>query len=376
MTFTDMFIYGPFVLWLAAFFVFVLPCRFKTRAQAVWMMVLLVCFSKFYCFRALGGDAFVPWLPEKLIWVWNWLYCGACLLFALSLLTLPLRFYRKGVVLPLLAWGAAAWGVWNGIRPPEVREVEVACAGLPESLEGYRIAHLSDIHVSGAARRWRTESIVERVNAVKPDLICITGDLMDGEPARYRRFIEPLRRLEAPDGVFASTGNHEFYYYIEDWLPVYERWGIRFLRNACAFPRPELALAGVEDIALDKHSPRWKMMPNVATAFAGATNGQFRVLMEHRPWNARENAACHGVALQLSGHTHGGVMPVLSALVARHNRGFVRGFYDLSSRSRLFVSPGAGQWAGFPVRFFNPGEIALLVLKRGTGDSGKERTLK
>ena len=81
MTFTDMFIYGPFVLWLAAFFVFVLPCRFKTRAQAVWMMVLLVCFSKFYCFRALGGDAFVPWLPEKLIWVWNWLYCGACLLY-------------------------------------------------------------------------------------------------------------------------------------------------------------------------------------------------------------------------------------------------------------------------------------------------------
>jgi predicted MPP superfamily phosphohydrolase len=361
----EAFVYGPFAVCAATFFVFVLRCRFKIRAQAVWMMALLLCFSKFFCFRALGGDALVPWLPEKVIWIWNALYSGAMILFALALVAFPFRFRRKGLVLPVLAWSLAVWGVWNGIRPPAVKEVTLVYDALPAALDGYRIAHLSDLHVSSAARRWRTEATVARVNAAKADLICLTGDLMDGEPARCRRFIEPLRRLTATDGVYASTGNHEFYYYAEDWIALYERWGIRFLRNACAFPRPELALAGVEDAARDRQSPRWKMMPNAAAAFAAATNGAFRVLMEHRPENARRNAAEQRVALQLSGHTHGGIMPGLSWIVARCNKGFVRGVYELSPGQRLAVSPGSGQWAGFPVRFFNPAEITVFTLKKG-----------
>lgn len=372
MSYTSLFVYGPFAVCVATFFVFVLPCRFRTRAQALWLMALLVCFGKFFFYRALGGDAFVPWLPEKLIWVWNGLSAGAFLLFALALVTLPVRFPKKGLVLPLLAWSLAAWGVWNGLRPPEVKEVTLAFRDLPAALDGYRIAQLSDLHVSSAARRWRTEAVVARVNAAKPDTVCLTGDLMDGDPERCRRLIEPLRRLSAPDGVYACTGNHEFYFYAEDWIALYERWGIRFLRNACAFPRPELAIGGVEDPAEPRLMPKRKRPPDVGAAFASATNGSFRVLLEHRPGNARDNIARHGVDLQLSGHTHGGIMPGMRPLVARHNNGFVRGVYGFPSGGRLYVSSGAGQWAGFPVRFFNPSEITVLTLRKAPPDGGKE----
>jgi predicted MPP superfamily phosphohydrolase len=86
--------------------------------------------------------------------------------------------------------------------------------------------------------------------------------------------------------------------------------------------------------------------------------------MEHRPENAGVNAARHGVRLQLPSHTLGGVMPLLALLVARYNGGYVRGIYELPGEGKLYVSPGAGQWAAFPARFFNPSEITVLTLKK------------
>ena len=354
--------YAPYVLFVLTMLTFVVPCRFRVRTQAIWAMVLLVCFSKFLVYRELGGDSFAPWLPEKVIWLWNWGYAGACILLALGVLTVFWRFPRKGLVLPILAWGLAACGIWNGVKIPEVREVELAFPDLPPELAGYRIVQVSDIHASTAARRWRTEAIVRRVNEQKPDLICLTGDFTDVEPTRHFRYLEPLEDLRATDGVWASTGNHEFYHdFYRRWRPWYERWGIRFLRNGCAFPRPGLVLGGVDDRAFDGGAIP-PVNPHVGAAFASATNGEFRVLLQHRPSGALENAANNGVRLQLSGHTHGGLFPGMSAIIKAWNRGYVKGAYDLPSQGRLYVSPGVGQWAGFPIRFFDDPEITVITL--------------
>ena len=104
-------------------------------------------------------------------------------------------------------------------------------------------------------------------------------------------------------------------------------------------------------------------LPDVAQAFRTATNGEFRVLLQHRPLQAHANVNAHGVNLQLSGHTHGGVMPLMDLLVARFNDSMVRGWYDFG-RGRAYVSTGSGQWAGFPIRFFNPVEMAVITLRR------------
>lgn len=114
-------------------------------------------------------------------------------------------------------------------------------------------------------------------------------------------------------------------------------------------------------ICRGKFPKEWR--PNVAAAFASATNGEFRVLLQHQPKDARENIAKHNVDLQLSGHTHGGFMPGISSVISRASNGFIRGLYPIRGRF-LHVSPGCGQCAWLPVRFLNPSELTVFVLVR------------
>ena len=361
------FTYAPFVVGLLIMFGLVFPnCRqlqLRTRTQAIWAMVILFCCSKFLCFKAFGGDEFTPDLPAAVIWIWDWLYSGAIILAALGLLTVFFRFRAKLWVLPVLAWGLAAWGLHNGFSVPEVHEVELTYSDLPASLDGYRIVQLSDLHCSSAARRWRTEAVVECVNALNPDLICLTGDLADGKASRIARHLEPIKGLRARDGVYACTGNHEYYHDYYGWMTHFyaKAKNIRFLENECVFPHEGLAVAGVPD-----KTGWWRGLdaaPDPRQAFAAATNGEFRVLIQHRPQGAEENCREVGVDLQLSGHTHGGIAPGFRPLVASFNGGFTRGVYRFG-KSVLHVSPGSGQWAGFPMRFFNDSEITLIILRR------------
>ena len=344
----------PLALWF-----FVRPCRFRVRHQAYWTMFLLLCGSKGIVYEFLGGDAMAPLLPERVIWTLNWLEGGLFFLLVFSLIW----WVRKGRawILPPLAWGVAAWGLVNGIVYPSVHEIEIGFPELPPSLDGYRIAQVSDIHCSSAARRWRTEAIVRQVNALDADLVCLTGDYVDGWVRDLGPDLLPLGSLRAKDGVYAVRGNHEYY---RDWI-AWKEWfagtGIRFLASECVFPRPALALGGVNDYG--EAERKRDVLANVGRAFASATNGEFRILLEHRPTHARTNFAANGIDLQLSGHTHGGIGPVVSSLVARLNGGFVRGLYRIGG-GVLYVSPGTGQWAGFPMRFFNPSEITLIVLRR------------
>ena len=338
---------------------FVLPCRMRIRHQARWIMFLLLCGMKGVVYEQFGGDAMAPDLPEKLIWFWNWLDDGLFFLVALSLVWWVRR--GRAWILPMVAWGLAAWGQYNGTVPPGVREIEVASPNLPAALDGYRIAQVSDIHCSSAARRWRTQAVVDRVNGLDADLVCLTGDYVDGKCRHLADDLAPLAELKAKDGVYGCRGNHEYYGDRFAWREWQAAHGLRMLVNECVFPHAGLALGGVnDDLAAMKHGD---VRADVAKAFAAATNGEFRVLMDHRPINAPANLVKHKVDLQLSGHTHGGVAPLIDRVVAAKNRGYVRGVYEMDGRT-LVVSPGCGQWVGFPMRFFNPAEITLITLRK------------
>ena len=359
------FIYFPFAIAFFTYLTFVLRCDFKVRGQAIWVMALLLCAGKFMVFDALGADAFSPELPERTIWLLNWLYSGLVVLFALGLITFFFRFKYKALVLPVIAWTLAGIGIREGVREPVVEEVTVEHARIPAELDGYRIVQISDLHVSAAARKWRTERVVEIANALKGDLIVVTGDIVDGTPDFLKDDVAPIAGLSAPDGVWYCTGNHEFYYPWLEWRRWFDLWGLRFLRGEAVSIRPGWALGGVDDPSVKIYEPL--NIPSARNLFNSFANGEFRVLLQHRPKaNGTNNVELDFCDLQLCGHTHGGVAPLLDRLVARFNGGFVRGKYEVAG-GVVYVSPGTGQWAGFPVRFFNPPVVSVITLKHHDG---------
>jgi predicted MPP superfamily phosphohydrolase len=181
-------------------------------------------------------------------------------------------------------------------------EVAVRLARLPRALSGYRIALLSDLHVGPMLGRRFVEHVVAETNALRPDLVAIAGDLVDGSVRRVGPKLEPLTRLRARDGVFFVTGNHEYYAGVAPWLPFLRSLGIRVLANervVVGDGATVFDLAGVHD-----WHGGWKRGygPDLARALAGRNPDRELVLLAHQPAQIRE-AAEAGVGLQLSGHT-------------------------------------------------------------------------
>ena len=255
-------------------------------------------------------------------------------------------------------------GVTQAVRVPPVKEIEVELAGLPPEFEGYRLIQLTDLHLSKLfARRWAQE-VVARANAQRPDLIVITGDLMDGTLEARRDDVEPLADLRADDGVLVIPGNHEYYYGYEGWMTKYQQLGMTRLCNShVSITRggSSLVVAGITDTASDRFS---LPSPDLGRALSGAPQDAPVILLDHRP-NTAPQAAQAGVALQLSGHTHGGMVKGLDRLVARFNNGFVSGFYQLGNM-QLYVNNGTGMWNGFALRIGVPSELTVITL-RGAG---------
>jgi predicted MPP superfamily phosphohydrolase len=266
--------------------------------------------------------------------------------------------YAMGVV----AFGLAAFGVGQATRVPPVKDVQIAISELPPEFEGYRLLQLTDLHISRLFPAAWTDAVVSRANAVGADLVTITGDFIDGSVENRRADVAPLARLNARDGVYGIPGNHEYFFDYEKWMKHDASLGIQMLANRHVVIQrgnAQLILAGVTDLAaVGSRFPE----PDLAAALAGAPEGAPIILLDHQPRMAHR-AAQAGVALQLSGHTHGGMVRGLDLLVARANNGFVSGLYDLAGM-QLYVNNGTGLWPGFALRLGRPSELTVITLRR------------
>ncbi|MBO4632639.1 MAG: metallophosphoesterase, partial [Lentisphaeria bacterium] len=226
--------------------------------------------------------------------------------------------------------------------------------------EGMRVAVLADLHADRVTRAPRIRRIVEQTNSLRPDLTVILGDLVDGTVEQRSGELLPLRELHAKYGVYAVPGNHEYYSGYVHWRKFFTAQGLRMLENSQVRLPAGIYLAGVTDPAAQSFG---EAVPDLKKALHGIPRDSFILLLAHRPVHA-ENAAQDGISLQLSGHTHGGMIRGLDWIVSRFNGGFVSGLYDVGGM-KLYVSNGTGIWNGFPVRLGRDSEITLITLKSG-----------
>ncbi len=262
---------------------------------------------------------------------------------------------RGGAVIIGLMLSALA--LVQGFRPPVVTDHEVVLKDLPKEMEGRIAVVVSDVHWGGLIRISWLQQLTARIQDLRPDVIFLVGDIVDGEVERMAQAVPTLQRLRAPFGVWAVTGNHEYYAGIESSVRILESAGFTVLRDQWAELAPGLIVAGVDDLTarrqfgLDDH-PVEKALANRSTA---AT-----ILLSHTPWDY-QRAADAGVGLMLSGHTHDGqIWPFRYLVKLQHPK--VSGRFDINGMT-LIVGRGTGTW-GPRMRLWQRSEIVRLRLMR------------
>ncbi len=269
---------------------------------------------------------------------------------------------KKRKIFTLAALGLASTvsllSLWNGTRDPILREVRVPIRNLQDSLQGFTLVQLSDLHLGHSMSVAQWERTVRRVLDLKADLIVITGDILDREVCETEPgYCLGLKALQAPQGVLAVPGNHDYYAGFPYVAGVLRAAGIRLLINEWVGLAGGLQVAGVDDTEGWNHNTRG---PDLAWALRGTDAEKPLLLLMHRP--SRLSSDLRSVVdLQLSGHTHGGQIPPLD-LLNWLLFPYWHGLYS-ENGTYIYTSCGTSTW-GPRMRFLTRSEIVLLRLVR------------
>ena len=270
------------------------------------------------------------------------------------------RFLEQtAIALSAMPFVAGAYGLLYGRLDVEVTRRLIRLARLPKAFEGFRIAQLSDFHISPFMPADQIRRCVTITNQLKADLVVLTGDFVGWDPAAQGEVVQALAGLGAPYGVFGCLGNHEMETQTEESITrLFAAQGIRILRQERAPIRlhsETLNLIGVDDSLSDLRDVERLVMPDTVN-----------ILLSHDP-NAFDRAAELGIDLTLAGHTHGGQLSLefihRGLSLSRLETPYVSGWFEKPG-SQLYVNRGIGT-TGFPIRFGARPEITVFELVRG-----------
>lgn len=247
-------------------------------------------------------------------------------------------------------------GFAQGIKKPAVNHVDVRIKDFP--IDGYCIVQISDVHVGRTIKEDFIKSLVEQANSLKPDIIVITGDLVDLPVDRIKVDLEPLKNLKAP--TFFVLGNHEYFHGPEPILKHLESLGIRPLLNESVTigdKNNSFNLVGINDISGERFD---ELHPDIESAYNNVDIDKPCVVLAHQP-KFIGRMSKHRCDLMLSGHTHGGqIFPF--GLLVMIDQPYLAGLYKHNAQQQIFVSRGTGYW-GPPLRILAPSEISRLVIR-------------
>ncbi len=278
------------------FFSIIRPLKAGTAITTALSFGILGISLKYIFYQATGGNFFNPSLPVPVILAAEALYASLVCLFFLSLLkdTAALLMYlakrimpapfptvspqKRAVLLVSIALFCGTFGTWQAVRVPPVHTVAIPLPSLPAELEGFSIVQLSDIHIGPVQKKAWLKEIVQNVNALSPDVVVITGDMVDGLPQKLSSEMQPLSELKSRCGTFAVTGNHEYYYNGPAWIEVFRALGITMLINEHRNLPGGIVLGGLPDSAA--HNFRLPG-PDIEKTFSGSSES-LRILLSHR----------------------------------------------------------------------------------------------
>lgn len=292
---------------------------------------------------------------------WNWIGAGIGTGFTLSMLAVAARRWKflRGPFLATVGSVGLAGAAYSTLiepRRPVLEQVPIIIPSLPDRLDGLRIGQLSDLHLNFLHTTANTKWAVQQMHDEAPDVIVITGDFVSFSRA-ISRLPDLLRDLHAPLGIYAVPGNHDHWEGLDTIRAHLEPIGIRFLMNSnqrLEWNDTPFWLVGVDDA--------WYGQPDLDTALTDVPNDGLKILLSHSPDYA-DVSSHYGIALQISGHTHGGHLnlPFLGWFcVPYHGLRYISGLERVGPML-LYVTRGLG---GLPMRMNCPPEATILTLRK------------
>ncbi|MGD0912825.1 MAG: metallophosphoesterase [Terracidiphilus sp.] len=343
--------------WIAFF-----PCLTPFGAHVLRIAVLALSFS--FVASALLNFRHSNWFISAfytLACVWlgfaNYFFLGACVTWPLWYLMRALGSGNAPLERPILAGSFVVVGVVTTVyglinaRNIRVRHIKVELPGLPGQWRGRRAVMMSDLHLGNINKAGFCRKVVALVARHNPDVVFIPGDLFDGSTAKLDWLIAPLKELKPRFGIFFSTGNHEEFHDPGDYLAAIRKAGIRVLANE------RETIDGLHVLGVNYHETTFPLRVRTTLERLSPGVGEPSILLNHAPVRMPivEQA---GIALQLSGHTHGGQLFPYTFFTRRIFGPFTHGLHNLG-KLQVYTSTGAGTW-GPPIRVGSAPEIVVI----------------
>lgn len=322
------------------------------KAYNAETLVFVLDWASYLAFGILSFLVVYALATDIISLIWKWIAAPAS----------PVDFDRRALItLGILTIGTTIIGIRQAIIGPRVRKVEVPLNNLPAGFDGFKIVQISDLHVGPTIGYEYTHNVVNIANELKPDLIALTGDFVDGTVEDLIGDLAPIGQLRATHGSFFVTGNHEYYWDASAWMAAFRKLGTDVLANEHRLIKhngDEIVLAGVTDYSMRGRGDTVHASDPVK-ALEGAPSDLVKILLAHQPasYQAAHDA---GFDLQLSGHTHAGQYFPFNFFI----RFFQRFYKGLNRYEKMwvYVNSGTGYW-GPPLRTGVPSEITLITLR-------------
>jgi hypothetical protein len=258
----------------------------------------------------------------------------------------------------LLPFAFKIWGRWTIQRGPQIVRKEIADRNLSPEFSGLRILQISDLHIGHSLQKGFVEKVVLQVQQLQPDLVVLTGDIVDGPAEEFQEDIAKLQGLRSPRGVYFVPGNHEYYWGFRSIEKFLQKAGITSLTNQTSSLRGqqgEILIAGIPDPAAAHFGEEAPWIEGFSDDFK---DRQYRILLSHQP-SLADRASKAGFHFQMSGHTHGGQFFPWNLLIGFFQK-YSKGLYQIG-KMNLYVNQGTGYW-GPALRIGTHCEITEIVL--------------